>query len=192
MEHPEHQISQEHTTLRKLPLFETEKIEHLFCPKDGLMSSVPPLGPILALTNLRIIAFNEGHGAKETTVAPIEEFGAVSVRSQGRNPRNLIQGAGLILVGILSYFIVGLWIAREGLTMPMVVAISIAFVGFLFIMRYIFWEDEGKIVFQGHRNLWELSFPYTSIKASKDIYQVVDHFTKLKLRVTSLRPTEYR
>ena len=189
MEHPEDQIAKEHLTLRRLPLFETERVEHLFSPNDGVVSSVPPLGPVLALTNLRVIAFNEGQGAKEVTVAPIEEFCAVSVKSQSRNPRNLIQGAGLILVGILSYFIVGLWVAREGLTVPMVVAISIAFVGFLFVTRYIFWEDEGKIVFQGHRYLWELSFPYTSIKASKDIYLVVDRFIQLKLRVTSLRPT---
>ena len=190
LEYPDGLAFEEHLALRKISLMEEERIEQLFSPSDGLVTSTPLSGPLLALTNLRVVVFSEGQGTRETTIVPLEELRGVSVRSQGRNPKNLLQGAGLVLVSIISYFIVGLWVVDEGLTVPLVVAISIAFIGFLFLTHFIFWEEEGNIVFQGGRYNWELAFPYTSIKGSEDIYRVADRFLQLKLGMASLRPVK--
>ena len=188
MEYPDGQAFEEHLSLRQISLLEEERIEQLFSPSDGLVTSTPPSGPLLALTNLRVVVFSEGQGARETAIVPLEELRGVSVKSQGRNPQNLLQGIGLVLVGIISYFIVGLWIVEEGFTIPLVVAISIAFVGFLFLTHFIFWEEEGNIVFQGGHYNWEIAFPYTSIKGREDIYRVADRFLQLKLGMASPRP----
>ncbi len=145
----------------------------------------------MVLTNLRLVSFREDEGVRETTMAPLEEIRGVSVKTMGRNPKNLYQGVALVLVGIVSYFIVGYLLDQPGLPLiALAVGTAIVFVGFLFLTRYLFWQEVGSIVFQGGRYSWELTFPYIGNKAYHDSYRVADRFIQLKLGTTTPRPLQ--
>ena len=183
-------MPQDKQALRQIPLLDGERLEHLFSPREGSLSSVPSIGPFLALTNLRILSFREEEGVRETTMSTLEEIRGVSVKTMGRNPKSLYQGLGLVLVGFVSYFVIGLWFTKESLAIPLAVGIAIAFIGFLLLTRYLFWQEEGNIVFLGGQYSWELSFPYSSNKASHDVYGMADRFIQLKLGTTTPRPLQ--
>ena len=97
----------------------------------------------------------------------------------------MLQGPILILLGIVAYFVVGY--SLEHVAVAAVMGASIALVGVLLGARFIFWEEEGTILFQGGR--LELGFPYRTDRASEDAYKVVNRFFDLKLSLNSNRPT---
>ena len=166
-----------YSSLRELPLLEGETIEEQFVPDEGLVSDTPWNGQVLVLTNQRIISFVENDGHNETLLAPIGEMKAVSVMANTRGVRDLVQGLGLVLIGILAYFILGYIL--DGVTVALALGAAIIFVGVLFVIKYLFWEEEGTIIFRG--GSWDLSFPYKNNRASADVYKLVNRFFQLKL-----------
>ena len=170
-------VAPTYSSLRELPLLEGETIEEQFVPDEGLVSDTPWNGQVLVLTNQRIISFVENDGHNETLLAPIGEMKAVSVMANTRGVRDLVQGLGLVLIGILAYFILGYILDR--VTVALALGAAIIFVGVLFVIKYLFWEEEGTIIFRG--GSWDLSFPYKNNRASADVYKLVNRFFQLKL-----------
>ena len=170
--------------IRELPLLEGERIEEQFVPDGGLVSGLTDRGELLVLTSLRIISFVHSEGRKETFMAPLEELKGVSVRANTRGFRDLFQGLILMLIGTLSYFIIGYVI--EQVAVASALGAGIMFVGVLFIAKYLFWEEEGTVGFQA--GSWELSFPYKNTRASGDVYKLVDRFFQLKLNGNTHHP----
>lgn len=170
--------------IRELPLLEGETLEEQFVPDSGLVSGLPDRGELLVLTNRRIISFVQSDGRKETFMAPLEELKGVSVRANTKGFRDLFQGLILMVIGVLSYFIIGYVI--EQVAVASALGAAIMFVGVLFMAKYLFWEEEGTIGFQA--GSWELSFPYKNNRASGDVYKLVDKFFQLKLKSNSHHP----
>ena len=172
------------SSVRELPLLETERIVERFVPNSGLVAETPHKGELLVLTNQRVISFIENGGHKQMYLAPVGELNGVSVKANSRGLRDLFQGVGLIFVGILSYLIIGYIL--DGVTIALALGVAIVFVGMLFLVKFLFWEEEGNIAFQG--SSWELSFPYKSNAASADIYRLVDRFFQIKMQTNSYYP----
>lgn len=171
--------------VRGMPMMEGEKIVDQFSSDDGIVVNTPDKGDLLVLTNLRVIAFVKDSEHKETSLAPLDELNGLSVKSNNRGAKEMLQGPILILLGIVAYFVVGY--SLEHVAVAAVMGASIALVGVLLGARFIFWEEEGTILFQGGR--LELGFPYRTDRASEDAYKVVNRFFDLKLSLNSNRPT---
>ena len=167
--------------VRDLPLLESEKIEEQFVPYEGLVSDTPEKGQLLVLTNQRVISFIENNGHKEMFLAPLAELKGVSVKGNTRGLKSLFQGFIMILVGILSYFIIGYIL--EGVSIAVALGAAVSFVGVLFIARHFVWEEEGSVAFQGAS--WELRFAYKSNRASYDVYKLINRFFELKQSTNS-------
>ena len=163
-------------SIRELPLLEGEAVEVRYVPYDGLVPDTPDKGHLLILTNQRVISFLQSDGTKETNLVPLEELNGVSVKTLSSGLRHLSQGLVTIVIGIVIYFIVGYTLDSQAIGAA--VGGTLWFVGFLFIARYFFWEEEGSVTFQGGR--LELTFPYKSTRASADIYNLVNRFFQLK------------
>ena len=165
------------SSVRELPLLDGETIEERFVPDGGLVSETPWEGQVLVLTNQRIISFVHNNGNQETFLSPLAELKGVSVKSNTRGFRDLLQGLGLILIGILAYIILGYIL--DGVAIALALGAAIVFVGVLFLAKHLFWEEEGTITFQG--GSWELCFSYRNNRASADVYKLVHRFFQLKL-----------
>ncbi|MDP3064445.1 MAG: hypothetical protein Q8O40_14740, partial [Chloroflexota bacterium] len=176
---------QSRSSLRQLPLLPGEDVQKLFDPKYGLLAAPTESGPLLALTNLRLVLFQDDRreSGSDTTAAPLDVLGAVRVSVSDRNIRALFQGLALILVGIIAYLAIGTFVV-EGLLLPLAIGGGIVLVGAMFVLRFLFWEEEGKLTFQsGTRDQsggldrssnWDLEFPYRSRQAASDAYRLVD------------------
>ena len=177
MHYRQRPVATGHSSVRELPLLDGETIEERFVPDGGLVSETPWEGQILVLTNQRIISIIHNNGHKETLLSPLAELKGVSVKANTRGFKDLLQGLGLVLIGILAYFILGYIL--DGVTIALALGAAIVFVGVLFLAKYLFWEEEGTITFQG--GSWELCFPYKNNRASSDVYKLVNRFFELKL-----------
>ena len=137
--------------VRGLPLMAGEQVQERFAANHGLVSGAPKKGPLLLITNLRVISFLRGEGVKETYLAPIDELKTVFVKGKSRGVRNLIQGILFVLAGILAYFIIGY--IREStwseISIASVVGLIVVVFGASYLTRHLLWEPEGEIVFQG-------------------------------------------
>jgi len=178
---------QARSPLRQLPLLPGEEVRQLFDPRQGLVTAPTQSGPLLALTNLRLALFqsDKRESGRDTTVAPLDTLGAVRISTSDRNLRILFQGLALMLVGIITYLAVGTFVV-EGLLIPLAIGGGIVLVGVMFVLRYLFWEEEGKLTFQcGVRDRsggvdrssnWDLEFQYRSHQAAADAYRLVDGY----------------
>ena len=164
-------------SVRELSLLDGEKIEQLFVPENGLVSDTPWKGQLLVLTNQRLISFVQSDGHQETLLAPLDELKGVSVKANARGSRDLLQGFALMIIGIVSYLVLGY--VLEGVAIALALGAAIVVVGLLFMIKYLFWEEEGSITFQAGD--WEVNFPYRTNLASSDVYNLVDRFFQLKL-----------
>ena len=171
------QVPGDRSSIRELTLLHGETVEDRFVPDSGSVSGTPNKGPLLVLTSRRLISFVENNGSKETVLAPLEELDGVSVKGNTRGFRDLFQGLFLVLVGIVTYIVLGYIL--DGVTVALALGAAIAFVGMLFMGKYLFWEEEGSITFQA--GSWELSFPYRNDRASADLYKLIDRFFQLRL-----------
>ena len=169
-------VAPTYSAIRELPLLDGEKIEEQFVPEGGLVSDTPWKGQVLVLTNRRIISFVQTDGHNEISLASLGELKGVSVKANSRGVRDLVQGLGLVLIGVLAYFILGY--VLDGVTIALALGAAIIFVGMLFVVKYLFWEEEGSITFQV--GSWALSFPYKNNRASADVYKLVNRFFQLK------------
>ena len=170
--------------IRDLPLLESEKIEEQFVPYEGLVSDTPDKGQLLVLTNQRVISFIESNGNKEMFLAPLAELKGVSVKGSTRGLKSLLQGFIMIIIGIMSYFIIGYIL--DGVSIAVALGAAVSFVGVLFIARHFVWEEEGSVAFQGAS--WELRFAYKSNRASYDVYKLINRFFELKQNANSHEP----
>jgi hypothetical protein len=163
--------------IREIPLLEGERVEEQYVPSQGLVSDTPVRGELLALTNKRVVSFVTREGRRETFLAPLEELRGVSLKTAGRGAKDLAQGLGLVLLGILCYFIVGYIL--EGVLIAAIAGAIIILGGALFLAKYLIGqEDEGTITFQGSN--WELSFPYKHSNTNADVYKLINRFFQLK------------
>jgi len=180
----ERQVASGQNSVRELPLLEGERIEEQYVPDDGLVPETPHKGQLLVLTNKRVISFVQRDGTKEVFLAPLEELKGVSVKANSRGLRDLFQGFSLILVGVLSYLVLGyFW---EQVAVAAVLGAAIVLVGILFLAKYLFGEEEeGSITFQGGN--WELCFPYKNDRASADVYKLINRFFGLKQDASNSR-----
>ena len=167
--------------VRGMPLLDGERILEQFSPDAGLVISTPDKGDLLVITNRRAMSFVEGSEHKETSLAPLDELKGLSVKSNNRGAKDMLQGPILIMLGIVAYFVVGY--SLERVAIAAVMGAAIALVGVLLGARYILWEEEGTILFQG--GSLELGFPYRTNQASADVYKVVNRFFDLKLSSNS-------
>jgi len=172
------------SSVRELTLLEGEILREQFVSDSGLVSHTPPKGSLLVLTNRRLISFVMADGHKETFLAPLEELKGVTVKAYTRGVRDLVQGLFFILIGIVAYVVLGY--VLDGVGVALALGFALMFVGVLFLAKYLFWEEEGSIVFQGGSQ--ELSFPYKNNRASADVYKLVDVFFQLKQNTNSHQP----
>ena len=173
-------------SVRELSLLDGERIEERFVPDDGLVLDTPEKGHLLVLTNLRVMSFVETDGRKEMFLAPLDELKAVSVKASTRGLKDIVSGLGLMLIGVLSYFILGVFIV-ENVAIAGAIGAAISFVGLLFIVRHFFWEEEGSVTFQG--GSWNVSFVYKSTRAGLDVNMLIKRFFQLKLGPNNSSPT---
>ena len=175
---------------------EGERVQERFASSQGIVVGAPKKGPLLLITNLRVISFLRGEDVKETYLAPIDELKTVVVKGKSRGVRNLIQGILFILVGILAYFIIGY--IREStwseISIASVVGVIVVVFGASYLARHLLWEPEGEIVFQGgtwersspdnrgsvESYRWQMSFPYRSDKANDEVYTLVNRFFEIR------------
>ena len=183
-------------SVRGLPLMAGEQVQERFASNHGLVSGAPKKGPLLLITNLRVISFLRGEDVKETYLAPIDELKTVFVKGKSRGVRNLIQGILFVLAGILAYFIIGY--IREStwseISIASVVGLIVVVFGASYLTRHLLWEPEGEIVFQGgtwekpsannrgpvESYQWQMSFPYRSDKANDEVYTLVNRFFEIR------------
>lgn len=163
--------------IRELRLFSGERIEDLFVPDTGSVPAISTKGPLLVLTSHRIISFSEDDGDKHTAVAAIAEIEGVSVKANTRGVRDLCQGLFLVIVGILTYIMLGYIL--DGVTVALALGAAIALVGILFVGKYLFWEEEGSVTFLA--GAWETSVPYKNDRAITDLHRLIDRCFQLKL-----------
>ena len=173
---PGPQVSPSQTAVREFTLLEGEVLRERFVSDSGLVSHIPPKGPLLVLTNRRLMSFVVADGHRETCLAPLEGLKGVTVKAETRGMRDLIQGLFFILIGIVAYGVLGY--VLDGVGVALALGFALMFVGVLFMAKYLFWEEEGSIVFQGGSQ--ELSFPYKNNRASADVYRLIDVFFQLK------------
>ena len=191
-----HPAPAEDRTVRGLPLMEGEQVQERFASNQGIVGGFPKNGPLLLITNLRVISFLRGGDVKDTYLAPISELRSVAVKGKPRGVRNLIQGILFVLLGILAYFIIGY--IREStwseISIASVVGVIIIVFGASYLARHLLWEPEGEIVFQGgtwersspdnrggvESYRWQVSFPYRSDKANDEVYTLVNRFFEIR------------
>ncbi len=179
---------------------EGEQVEERFASNQGIVGGSPKNGPLLLITNLRVISFLRGEDVpfsnRETYLAPIDELKSVVVKGKPRGVRNLIQGILFVLLGILAYFIIGY--IREStwseISIASVVGVIIVVFGASYLARHLLWEPEGEIVFQGgtwersspdnrgsvESYRWQMSFPYRSDKSNDEVYTLVNRFFEIR------------
>ena len=168
------------TQIRDVPLLPEEKVTHAFLPEDGLIKEPTVAGRLLITTNQRIISFAQGERHNETVLVPVEELKGVVVRKAARNSGSLIQGLLLLAAGLFIYLILAYWITGrfDGPKIPLInldagpliILVGLLWGGWL-VSRHYFIRGDAWLTFQGSD--WVFTFPYTSDKASEEVYQVV-------------------
>ena len=115
-------------------------------------------------------------------MASIDKIQGVSMRSNRRSLKPLLQGVLLILAGIIVYLVVGTFSTgipvNAGITISALLGGAVALLGLLFVLRYLFWEQGGEIVFQ--TGGLELVFPYRSQKTIVPVHELLRRFFQLQ------------
>lgn len=142
--------------VRNISLLADERVVEMLSERDGLVSDPQHKGPLLALTDRRLLLFAERDGQKETTIVPLEQIRGVTVRTSGRSMKPLIQGLALMVAALVAYLLIGTFVVK-GVLIPAIVGTTIGIIGIYMVLRYIFWEDEASVVFRADG--WSFSFP---------------------------------
>ena len=178
--------------VRGIHLLQDEKVVGLLDGATGLTEAPTPQGPLLALTDRRVISLLDAEDRRESHVAAIDKVQGVSIRTNQRPAKPLIQGVVLILVGILVYLVVGTFSTgipvNAGITIGALLGGAVALLGLLFILRFLFWEQGGELVFQ--TGGLELTFLYNTERAAPSVQRLLRRFFQLQtgLRVQPLYP----
>ena len=169
------------THVRDVALLTGETVTHVFSPTRGLTEEPPVDGHLLITTNQRILAFSQEDGRNETYLVPVEELKGVVVKSGARGPISLLQGLGLVVVGLAIYLFAAYQLTGQfaGPDVPFIKIDLGAFMvllaiiaGLLLIGKYYFVKEGGSVTFQGSN--WVFTFPYGGDLARDQVYQVVN------------------
>ena len=168
--------------IREVRLLRGERVVGLLDGSSGLVEVPTQHGPLLALTEKRVISLIEAEDRRETHVATIEKVQGVSTRAYQRPQKPLIQGVVLILAGILVYLLVGTFSTgipvNAGITIGALLGGAIALLGLIYIARYLLWMKGGELIFQ--TGGLELTFLYNSEEAALAIQQLLPRFFQLQ------------
>lgn len=163
------------TGIRGVHLLDDERVVGLLDGSSGLVEVPTRHGPLLALTDKRVISLIEAEDRRETHVASIEKVQGVSIRAHQRPQKPLVQGTVLILAGILVYLLVGTFSTgipvNAGITIGALLGGAVALLGLLYIARYLLWEKGGELIFQ--TGGLELTFLYNSPEAALAVQQLL-------------------
>ena len=163
-------------------LLEGETVVGLLDGSKGLVEAPTRRGALLALTERRVLTLLDDEDRQETHMASIDKIQGVSMRSNRRSLKPLLQGVLLILAGIIVYLVVGTFSTgipvNAGITIGALLGGAVALMGLLFVLRYLFWEQGGELVFQ--TGGLELVFPYRSQKTIVPVHELLRRFFQLQ------------
>ena len=168
--------------IREVRLLDDERVVGLLDGSSGLVETPTRHGPLLALTDRRVISLIEAEDRHETHVASIGKVQGVSIRAHQRPQKPLVQGVVLILAGILVYLLVGTFSTgipvNAGITIGALLGGAVALLGLVYIARYLLWERGGELIFQ--TGGLELTFLYNSPEAALAVQQLLRRFFQLQ------------
>ena len=141
--------------IRDVSLLADERVVEMLSERGVLVKNPQHKGPLLALTDRRLLFFGERDGQKETTIVPLEQIQGVTVRTSRRSLKPLTQGLALMVTALVAYLLIGTFIV-EGVLIPAVVGTTIGVIGIYMVLRYVFWEDEASLTFRVDG--WSFSF----------------------------------
>ena len=177
--------SSEARKIRGVSLLSNEDSVSMLTREEGIVEDIPEDGSLLVLANKRLLSFSVENNREETVITTLENVHAAETTIAYRNNRPLIQGLGLIILGIVAYFVVGLFIVKNGVFVPSVVGIVIGLFGLYQILRYFFWEEEAAVTFQAWGNgqsegHWRLAFECYG-ESARQSQRLVDAFFNIKM-----------
>lgn len=158
--------------VRSVPLLPEERVVALFAndPKSS------DAGPLLALTDRRLLMFLQQDSQAESTVTTLDGILSAGTKVSSRTTRPLVQGAALLVTALVAYLLIGTFVS--GVLVAAAVGAIIGIIGLFMIFNYVFWEPEGSVVFRGSG--WTASFPYEGQREG-DLMAFLDMLFRLKL-----------
>jgi hypothetical protein len=160
--------------VRSVLLLPGERVVALFAndprPSDA--------GPLLALTDRRLLMFLQQDSQAETTVTPLDGILSAGAKVSSRTAKPLVQGVALLVTALVAYLLIGTFVS--GIMVAAAVGAIIGIIGLFMIFNYVFWEVEGSVVFRG--NGWTASFPYEG-RREGDLMAFLDMLFRLKLGI---------
>lgn len=184
-------------TVRRVSLLSGETVTHTFCPQKGLVPQPVEQGRMLVLTNLRIFAFGQGDGMRETVLMPVEEIKAVAVNAGRRSNGMLFQGGLMVLAGVFFYVLLAYWLTGRvnGPTIPFIRMDLVAFLVFLAVLsgvgmiaQFYFSTPDGEVTFQGDG--MKVTFPFKGETDENHIYQVVNATFAARQKIVGVSAAE--
>ena len=158
-----------------------EEITHVFTPTDGLTEMVPASGPVLLLTQERLVAFCHADARRETYLVPVAEVKHVVVKTGSRSATNVAQGVLMVIAGIFIYLALGYWLTGQlgGPTIPVLhmdiaslIALVLVVSGMGMLAQVYFARLDGAIIFKGDG--LQFSFPFRGSSAQRHAFDLVN------------------
>ena len=174
-------VGDEAASIRGVSFRPEEEITHVFSPTDGLTEMVPAWGPVLLLTQERLVAFCHADARRETYLVPVAEVKHVVVKSGSRSATNVAQGILMVIAGIFIYLALGYWLAGQlgGPTIPVLnmdisslIALVLVVSGMGILAQVYFARLDGAITFQGEG--LQFTFPFRGSSAQRHAFDMVN------------------
>ncbi len=174
-------VGDEAASIRGVSFRPEEEITHVFSPTDGLTEMVPASGPVLLLTQERLVAFCHADARRETYLVPVAEVKHVVVKSGSRSATNVAQGILMVIAGIFIYLTLGYWLAGQlgGPTIPVLnmdisslIALVLVVSGMGILAQVYFARLDGAITFQGEG--LQFTFPFRGSSAQRHAFDMVN------------------
>ena len=171
----------EAASIRGVSFRPEEEITHVFTPTDGLTEMVPASGPVLLLTQERLVAFCHADARRETYLVPVAEVKHVVVKTGSRSATNVAQGVLMVIAGIFIYLALGYWLTGQlgGPTIPVLhmdisslIALVLVVSGMGMLAQVYFARLDGAITFQGEG--LQFSFPFRGSSAQRHAFDLVN------------------
>ena len=127
-----------------------------FACDTGILENPPATGDLMLLTTQRLILFRDIDGHNESRVSTLENINSVGLRQNNQSTKPLYQGLSLILLGILTFLLLGT--ISTGTIVAALLGGAIALLGMLMIFRYMAWKTSGEMIFYCGSS--EIVFPF--------------------------------
>ena len=174
-------VGDEAASIRGVSFRPEEEITHVFSPTDGLTEMVPASGPVLLLTQERLVAFCHADARRETYLVPVAEVKHVVVKTGSRSATNVAQGILMVIAGIFIYLALGYWLTGQlgGPTIPVLnmdisslIALVLVVSGMGILAQVYFARLDGAITFQGEG--LQFTFPFRGSSAQRHAFDMVN------------------